>query len=356
MLKRLCMLYAIREDELDQLLRRHVFVDLLRPSARPCASASRATASRRSRSSRASCAPPRSVAVRTRCSSTSTTSARATSSTAGDRELQRRGLPRDRGGVRLAARPGARRRRRGSRRRRSAGRGGGARTERARAAARASSSRARRRAASAGSPASCSRTTAAQRSSSGGRIPAQGDDTGAAARRQRGARGPRVAPAADGRRKSLAHPMSYPPQEHKSRAGGREDPETGSGVTIDALDEDAASSGSSGEAGSTDVPPACGHPERADRDDQAPGALHASPSRSAIERPWITRAARLLPTTAGVGRGAGHASRRRTSTVARLALGLDESTLVIQGPPGTGKTYRGARLITELVRAGSASA
>ena len=48
-LKRLCMLYAIREDELDQLLRRHVFVDLPRPSARPCASASRATASRRSR-------------------------------------------------------------------------------------------------------------------------------------------------------------------------------------------------------------------------------------------------------------------------------------------------------------------
>ena len=34
------------------------------------------------------------------------------------------------------------------------------------------------------------------------------------------------------------------------------------------------------------------------------------------------------------------------------ARGLDESTLVIQGPPGTGKTYTGARLITDLVRAG----
>ena len=35
-----------------------------------------------------------------------------------------------------------------------------------------------------------------------------------------------------------------------------------------------------------------------------------------------------------------------------LAHGLEESTLVIQGPPGTGKTYTGARLVTDLVRAG----
>ena len=45
----------------------------------------------------------------------------------------------------------------------------------------------------------------------------------------------------------------------------------------------------------------------------------------------------------------------QTTDLAELrarALGLESSTLVIQGPPGTGKTYTGARLITELVRAG----
>jgi uncharacterized protein len=36
----------------------------------------------------------------------------------------------------------------------------------------------------------------------------------------------------------------------------------------------------------------------------------------------------------------------------RLALALDETVLPIQGPPGTGKTWTGARMIVELVRAG----
>jgi predicted RecB family nuclease len=35
-----------------------------------------------------------------------------------------------------------------------------------------------------------------------------------------------------------------------------------------------------------------------------------------------------------------------------LAVALDHTHLVVQGPPGSGKTYRGARLITALIRAG----
>ncbi len=35
-----------------------------------------------------------------------------------------------------------------------------------------------------------------------------------------------------------------------------------------------------------------------------------------------------------------------------LAVGLDHTYLFVQGPPGSGKTYRGARLITELLRQG----
>ena len=35
-----------------------------------------------------------------------------------------------------------------------------------------------------------------------------------------------------------------------------------------------------------------------------------------------------------------------------LAVGLDGSYLFVQGPPGSGKTYRGARIVTALLRAG----
>ncbi|MBA3844770.1 MAG: TM0106 family RecB-like putative nuclease, partial [Actinobacteria bacterium] len=37
----------------------------------------------------------------------------------------------------------------------------------------------------------------------------------------------------------------------------------------------------------------------------------------------------------------------------RLARNLERSTLVVQGPPGTGKTHTGARLIVDLIRAGA---
>jgi predicted RecB family nuclease len=41
-----------------------------------------------------------------------------------------------------------------------------------------------------------------------------------------------------------------------------------------------------------------------------------------------------------------------TEAARRLALALDGTTLAIQGPPGSGKTYSGARMIVDLVRAG----
>ena len=125
-LKRLCMLYAIREDELDQLLRRHVFVDL--HAGRPPGHAHRPRELRAQAgrdSSRASCARPRSGAAPMRCSSTSTTSARATSSTCGAIESYNDEDCRSTVAVlRLAARPGARRTSRGSPGRRVSAGGG----------------------------------------------------------------------------------------------------------------------------------------------------------------------------------------------------------------------------------------
>src|SRR5205823_6376828 len=47
----------------------------------------------------------------------------------------------------------------------------------------------------------------------------------------------------------------------------------------------------------------------------------------------------------------GASLQRRELTEQRTLLDqLEDSYLVVQGPPGSGKTYRGARLITHLIR------
>jgi uncharacterized protein len=70
------------------------------------------------------------------------------------------------------------------------------------------------------------------------------------------------------------------------------------------------------------------------------------------------RAARdlLLGRPPRVGQGVGEALRRAGETdlqaARRLAIALDDSVLPIQGPPGSGKTFAGARMICDLLRAG----
>jgi hypothetical protein len=69
------------------------------------------------------------------------------------------------------------------------------------------------------------------------------------------------------------------------------------------------------------------------------------------------RAARdlLLAKVGRTGEGRGAARRPDEDGLAaakRLALGLQGGVLPVQGPPGSGKTYVGARVIVELVRAG----
>ena len=56
----------------------------------------------------------------------------------------------------------------------------------------------------------------------------------------------------------------------------------------------------------------------------------------------------------GVAEGASLVGAGETTLEAgkRLVTALDRSVVPVQGPPGTGKTYTGARMITELVRAG----
>ena len=81
------------------------------------------------------------------------------------------------------------------------------------------------------------------------------------------------------------------------------------------------------------------------RSDRA-GASRSSPA-TAASRP-SARLLRREPPRADVAAGS---ARRRG---ARLAppLGLDRSVLPVQGPPGTGKTFRGARMIVAALAAG----
>ena len=78
-----------------------------------------------------------------------------------------------------------------------------------------------------------------------------------------------------------------------------------------------------------------------------------------VSGPGPHRAARDLllgrgPRLAGGHDGGPLAARDEDGVAAarRLVVRLEGGTLAIQGPPGSGKTYTGARMITELVRAG----
>ncbi|PYQ49137.1 MAG: nuclease [Acidobacteria bacterium] len=76
-----------------------------------------------------------------------------------------------------------------------------------------------------------------------------------------------------------------------------------------------------------------------------------------IDGPGPYRAVRdlLMRRPPRIGRAAKGLARPDDDPVAagrRLALALDEQCLPVQGPPGTGKTYTGARMALALVRAG----
>jgi predicted RecB family nuclease len=154
---------------------------------------------------------------------------------------------------------------------------------------------------------------------------------------------------------TLAYPMTFPPQEHKVGPGSYVDAETAKAVNVERLDE---------EDGVVWIA------RRATRDDPFPRAivpgtpLPMGGHEAALERLAVSLRDRTaefpalegllrndLPVVAGRAPG----SAIQTSDLQELrglALGLTSSSLVIQGPPGTGKTYTGARLVTELVRAG----
>jgi uncharacterized protein len=167
---------------------------------------------------------------------------------------------------------------------------------------------------------------------------------------------PTGAPVAD--KRSLIHTLTFPPQQHKLAPGDAPtDPATKKVAgTIVALDDDAGTLELRRGPKLRDVP--------------LPRALVPSgPYNTSAQRDALARLASsvlgddgrypalrdILARTPPRIRGREPGEDIQTTDIAeqrRLTLELDSSYLFIQGPPGTGKTWTGARLITELMRQG----
>ncbi len=164
------------------------------------------------------------------------------------------------------------------------------------------------------------------------------------------------APVAD---KQVADPYAdFPTQQYKLAPGDTPtDPATRKGAgTIVALDESAGTLQLRRGPSLKDVPlPRALVPSGPYKTDAQQDAL-ARLASSVLAEDGRYRALRdILARTPPRIRGREAGEDIQTTDIAKqreLTLDLDSSYLFIQGPPGTGKTWTGARLITELMRRG----
>jgi predicted RecB family nuclease len=159
-------------------------------------------------------------------------------------------------------------------------------------------------------------------------------------------------------RRSLLHTLAFPPQQHKLAPGDHPiDPATkGSAGTIVHVDDVAGTLRLRRGPSLASVPlpralvPAGPVPTREQRGALArlASSLLGGDGRYPALRDVL---ARTPPRLRGRAPGA-LVQTVDTGEQRALALALDSSALFIQGPPGTGKTWTGARLLTELMRQG----
>lgn len=162
-----------------------------------------------------------------------------------------------------------------------------------------------------------------------------------------------LVPAADvpleEEKQSYLHPLRFPPQQHKIGPGKAVNPEGEGAVTVARVDDDAGLLWIKRAKRSAHLPlpravmPPRPFPTTAQQDALVALATRVRDSGVAESAAGDLLARRPPRLRAGVsGRDA----------LAEQVLGLDRSALFVQGPPGAGKTYTGVRLIAALLRAG----
>jgi predicted RecB family nuclease len=154
-------------------------------------------------------------------------------------------------------------------------------------------------------------------------------------------------------KKSLEYGFTFPAQQHDFDPGdGGEDPaEDGTKWTVAALDN---------VAGTLRL-----RRGKAAREKRVPTALvPGGPYNTSVQRAALRRLAASMLAADGrypallrllrcdLPLGGARVQREELEEQRALAVSLEDSYLFVQGPPGSGKTYRGARLVTALLRAG----
>jgi uncharacterized protein len=150
-------------------------------------------------------------------------------------------------------------------------------------------------------------------------------------------------------KQSSLHPLRFPPQQHKIGPGKAINPEGEGAVNVARVDDD---------AGLLWV-------KRAERFVHLPlprAIMPPRPFSTHAQQDALVALARQVRDAGMVESAAGDLLARRPPRFAggvtaldpltEQVLALDRSALFVQGPPGAGKTYTGARLIAALLRAG----
>jgi predicted RecB family nuclease len=149
--------------------------------------------------------------------------------------------------------------------------------------------------------------------------------------------------------------LRFPEQQHKLEPGTLVDPATGKQVAVSEIDDDACTLVVRGQKFGKEPAPVALIPRRPIENEDHRAALvrlaqavrDGSDRYSALQEIISRRLPRLRDRPAG--------DRIQTTDIVAqqaLARALDRSYLLVQGPPGTGKTYTGARLIVDLIAHG----
>ena len=160
--------------------------------------------------------------------------------------------------------------------------------------------------------------------------------------------------APEPRKKSLVHTLKFPPQDHKLGSGSADDPATGksAGEVLEIDDAIGKLQLLRGPKFSmSPLPKALIAGGPYDDRQQRNAILRVADSirRREVRYPVLEAILRReCPSILGLPAG-GRLQTTDLNKMKALALGLNRSYLFVQGPPGTGKTWTGARLVVHLL-------